>query len=936
MTNHILSFVGDALLVWNAGREHERRFAVQTVQFIRKLGSGVLEQLTTPYEMVTDPNGPLLERESIKCVKQEFANVLEAIAVVTPKHKPPPIARVDYKSCVFLYAADRGYNVLNKLQYTREGPDHNPTWVASGHIAIGHYIYSAKRPLGVSIQARTKKEVEQLLYKDMYGDTAHENELFRQQVKLANASDVVDVEPLDDVSRQFGPGFSSDNSGDGPRSGGRQFGPGYSSDNSGDGPGPFGRSGSRRPIPYAPPGASSISRVLARSLLTRRSYECSPDSIQNRSAVETEPEVISGRRTEPVPHRRYGAISEHHTTVDFMVKPQGRPAETRLISIDVPSRIRLPELKDYFGALVEEQMDESAISGGLKKMAPTTLSFLLHIDGIQLSFEGKPLAEWPESIATYSHDGVIILHVRTIGIGGNGKKKPTGGGGKGKGSQTKKKVLKVVKGLAKRGVMAAGRAAGGYVGSYFGQSGQGKKLGGALVTRILRAVGSGDYTVNSDVAVNSLIKNTQGGSSATVAFGGQHGKVMIEHREYVKDIITPVSVGTFSIEAFAINPGNPIVFPYSSAFASRFEQYKFHGLIFEFVSTTSPYNANSAMGSIIAAMQYNSTQAPYRNKAEMENSDYAVSTRFDKSMMYAVECKDQMMGQWLVSDPTDGGDDLTPANFKNMGTFYWGMSTAATFPAESTLGEFWVAHQLELSKPIYVADSFGYARASVDLVSVAGETGAQLFTPLGNQVLEGPSLMASTGFATPEVGRGALPLQQQVSGGALLFNPFVVYDSTPSASVPYCTEVDFFNAKEGDVYMVQVTMTGVAPSGTAAYSALPMNCYTNTTGGTNDPGDNIFLGPAVLTESYYTGTTINTLMVSGLTAYNGLYGAYPTTVGSWIYNRCDYVTIRRNEPSARPILYYGMDVSAGGGVQSVQHLSSNIVITYCGNEAQDF
>lgn len=939
MVQSIFAFIGDALLIWNAGREHERRFATQTVRFVRKLGSGVLDHLTTPYDLVTDPNGPLLERESVKGVKQEFANVLQAVAVIAPKSKPTPLARVDYKSCVFLYAADRGYNVLNRIQYAREGPDHNPMWVASGHIAIGHYIYEAKRTLGLSIKARTKKEVEQMLYKDMYGETAQDNELFNKRVSDANSADNIEPEADPAAGTQFGPAFSSDNAGDGPGPNIRLFGPGFSSDNSGDGPGSGRSKTSNRTIPYAVRGHHAVSRMVARSLLTRRSYECSPDSAARFFTGEADPEASAMAAASAPSRSARNCVSasvatkrEATVTVDFAVKPQGRPAETRLISIDTPSRIKLCELKEYYNALVEEQLDEVAISSGTPKMAPTTLSFLLHLDGIQLSFEGKPLAEWPETIQTYSAGGIITIHVRTLGVGGNGKKK-VGGGGKGRG-QTKKKIVQEVKKLAKRGVMAAGRAAGGYLGGQFGQANQGKKLGGMLVTRILRAVGSGDYTVNSDVAVNSLIKNTHGGSTATVAFGSQHGKVMIEHREYVKDIITPQNVGTFSIEAFEINPGNPIVFPYSSAFATRFEQYKFHGLIMEFISTTSPYNANSAMGSIIAAMQYNSTQAPYRNKAEMENSDYAVSTRFDKSMMYAVECKDQMMGQWLVSNPTDGGDDDTPTNFKNMGTFYWGMSTASTFPAESTLGEFWVAHQLELSKPIYVADSFGYARASIDQVIPPDVVAAQLLTPLGNTTLDTTSLMVDTGFAKPWVGRGALPLQSQPSGGYQLFTPIMAYDSSPGATVPYATAIDFFNAKTGDVYMVQLTMSGINSSGSLAYNSMPLNCFTNLTGGTNDPGDNLYLGPPVLTESYWSGSTINTLEVSGYVVYNSQFGTTVGPPGSWAYSRTDYVTIRRNEASARPVLYYGMDVITFAFL--IQHLSANVVITYCGNEAQDF
>jgi len=176
------------------------------------------------------------------------------------------------------------------------------------------------------------------------------------------------------------------------------------------------------------------------------------------------------------------------------------------------------------------------------------------------------------------------------------------------------------------------------------------------------------------------------------------GGVRIQHREFIKDIFSgPVS--TFSNQSFVVNPGVASVFPFLAQIAANYEMYRFHGLTFEFVSATSPYGTTS-LGVWIMAMEYNAAAAAFTAKPQMENSDYAMSSRLDSHGMYGVECAPLTSANiyyYVRSTVNPVGAAGTPINLVDFGLFQLAQVPGIT--AGSNMGELWVTYDIELVRP---------------------------------------------------------------------------------------------------------------------------------------------------------------------------------------------------------------------------------------------
>jgi hypothetical protein len=266
---------------------------------------------------------------------------------------------------------------------------------------------------------------------------------------------------------------------------------------------------------------------------------------------------------------------------------------------------------------------------------------------------------------------------------------------------------KQVRGLIKSGISeflgGGGSALGGAMAGPAGAV-MGRKGGRFLAAKLSKLVGSGDYASNtSDLAVNSLIKP---GANQYATFGDSNTSVHIQHREYVRDIFAGES-GTFSTTTIPVNPGLPTSFPYLSGIANNFEEYKVNGLVYEVVSTTSPFNSVASMGSIIAAMQYNAANPPFTNKAQMENSDFAISARIDKSIMYGIECKDLSTNTLYIRNRDISND--VPLTSTDVGAMQIAIQSGTGIAANTVIGELWVSYDIHLMRPHITTSSQGGA-----------------------------------------------------------------------------------------------------------------------------------------------------------------------------------------------------------------------------------
>lgn len=101
------------------------------------------------------------------------------------------------------------------------------------------------------------------------------------------------------------------------------------------------------------------------------------------------------------------------------------------------------------------------------------------------------------------------------------------------------------------------------------------------------------------------------------------GAMVVTHREYVSDI-TPASVS--NANAFQllisenINPGNPLVFPWLSSIATRYESYLFRNLRFIY----EPQCPTTVSGTVSLAVDYDALDDPPLTKLQMMSYKGAV------------------------------------------------------------------------------------------------------------------------------------------------------------------------------------------------------------------------------------------------------------------------------------------------------------------------
>jgi hypothetical protein len=220
-----------------------------------------------------------------------------------------------------------------------------------------------------------------------------------------------------------------------------------------------------------------------------------------------------------------------------------------------------------------------------------------------------------------------------------------------------------------------------------------------LGAKVSKLIGSGDYATSGETAINDLIK---GCPDSSASFSSKGEVTRIRHREYIQDVVTGPVAGVFNNTALNINPGLASLFPYLASIAQNYEEYRIRGMVIEFVSSTSPYNTNGAMGTLILSMEYNPLAPPYTSKPQMENSAEAVSARFDKNMMYGVECSAFFQNMYLVRYQT-----ASPLSAYDVGTFQFATAPASTFPVNSVVGELWVSYDVELMRPRISPARFG-------------------------------------------------------------------------------------------------------------------------------------------------------------------------------------------------------------------------------------
>jgi hypothetical protein len=250
---------------------------------------------------------------------------------------------------------------------------------------------------------------------------------------------------------------------------------------------------------------------------------------------------------------------------------------------------------------------------------------------------------------------------------------------------------------------------------------------GAARTVGSKIMGMGDY----EISQNSII----GAAAAPPAMHSSMEKMVLRHREYITDITS--STAAFTLQTFAVNPGLASTFPYLSSIAQNFQEYRFRGLGFEFVSEAADAfssSTNIAMGYLALAAQYRADAPTWLNKTQFMNEMWATSKRPNDNNLMLIECsplEQPMAIQYVRSGPLTSGQDQ---KFYDLCTL--GVATGGS-PSASKVGELWATYEIELYKPALtnnpdtIASYAAYTASGVANSTPLGTAFTKLFDTVG-------------------------------------------------------------------------------------------------------------------------------------------------------------------------------------------------------------
>lgn len=261
---------------------------------------------------------------------------------------------------------------------------------------------------------------------------------------------------------------------------------------------------------------------------------------------------------------------------------------------------------------------------------------------------------------------------------------------------------------------------GAQMGSRFGPLGAlaGKGLGAGLAA----VTGYGNYSVRA----NSLSKVSTSVDMIPQFVKNDHS-VRVTHREFVKDLVVPINPSSFVLEDFLINPANKTLFPWLATMARQYSQYKIHGMVFAYKTMSSDITSGGALGTVIMATNYNAIDRAYQSKIEMENSEFAVSTKPSMSLVHAIECDPKYSGLDVlyVRDPSYETTDTNDRRFYDYGRFQLA-TTGLPGTTGTVMGEIWVSYDIEFMKPVLGGNELPTYIQGASVISKAnGSVGVQ-------------------------------------------------------------------------------------------------------------------------------------------------------------------------------------------------------------------
>nr|WRQ65446.1 structural protein [Tolivirales sp.] len=269
-----------------------------------------------------------------------------------------------------------------------------------------------------------------------------------------------------------------------------------------------------------------------------------------------------------------------------------------------------------------------------------------------------------------------------------------------------------------------GGIGGGAAGAFLGHGDLGRQAGTSLGAAISRWLGTGDYTVRSNTIVQSL-KSSE--SIPAMHVNGQ--SVVIRHKEFVGEIRGSVN---FRVrQSFFLNPGLAASYPWLSAVANSFQEYRIRGMVYHYVpSSGAVVSTSPALGTVMIQTSYRSTDSAPGQKLELLNEYNASESVPSEAFCHPIECdprENPFNVQYVRSRDVPAGDNRM---LYDLGVTH--VAVSGQQANDQVLGDLWVTYEVELKKPIVTSNittdmDYFVAEGSFSGAGTIGGAGLNIF-----------------------------------------------------------------------------------------------------------------------------------------------------------------------------------------------------------------
>jgi hypothetical protein len=326
-------------------------------------------------------------------------------------------------------------------------------------------------------------------------------------------------------------------------------------------------------------------------------------------------------------------------------------------------------------------------------------------------------------------------------------------------------------------------------GAYFGHP----IAGGLLGSGISKLLGWGSY----EVRANSLMGKQLDEGAQIPSFGNMTYSTRVRHREFIGDITANGGL-VFTNTSYALNPALETSFPWLHQVAKAYDQYRFHGMVFEFRSTFSDISTGGALGTVVMATDYDATDQAYQNKLHMENAQYSTSAKPSQSFVHCIECAPEASANnRLHYTRSKSVPDNSDPRLFDLGNFQ--IATVGLPVSTGNIGELWVTYDVEFIKPSLFEnnDVVHFNLASNISTSAYFDTSAAFVYPSSGSVYDG-KIKTSTFYFPENLSSGNFLIQYSVYGASTTLT------TSLSPTLTNCSQLTFFNKTGTDSFYTNI------------------------------------------------------------------------------------------------------------------------------------